>query len=67
MITSFFKDSEKLGDSSKFVAWKTILEVDVLQYVQVNIPESPENVLSTTTSKYKKGEIKAKSIIIDGL
>ena len=47
MSTSYFKDAEKLNDSSNFVAWKIKLEVmldenDVLEYVRGNVPEPPE-------------------------
>jgi len=39
MSSYFFKEHEKLGDSSNFVAWKIRLEIiannnDVLEYIQ---------------------------------
>lgn len=72
MSTSYFKDSEKLGDSSNFVAWKIRLEVtldenDVLEYVEGKVPVPPENAIATAKSKYKKGDLKAKKINIDVL
>lgn len=61
-----------MGDSSSFVAWKIKLEVilndnDVLEYVKGKVPEPPSNAFAALKPKYKKGELKAKKIIIDGL
>lgn len=72
MSTSYFKDVEKLGDSSNFVAWKVKLEVkldenDVLEYVEGKVPEPLENSPVSAKAKYKKCEIKSKKIIIDSL
>jgi len=72
LSTSYFKDAEKLGDSSNFAAWNIRMEVtldenDVLEYVEVKVFEPLENALATSKAKYKKGEIKAKKIIIDSL
>jgi len=44
MSSSFFKEHEKLGDSSNFVAWKIRLEIiadnnDVLEYIQGKVYE----------------------------
>ena len=72
-MSSFtFKEHEKLGDASSFAAWKVRLEIiaennDVLEYIQGRIPEPPENASASIKSRYKKGESKAKRIIVDGL
>lgn len=72
MSTSYFKDNEKLADSSGFATWKTMTNValdeyDVLEYVEGKISPPPENAPQAAKSKYKKGEIKAKKFIIDSL
>lgn len=61
-----------MGDSSNFAAWKAGLKIiadnnDVLEYIQGKVPEPPENAFVTAKNKYKKGELKAKQIIVDGL
>jgi len=71
-MTSFFKSDEKLGHSSNFVAWKVRLEIiadnnDVLKYIQGKLLESPENASATTKNNHKKGELKERKIIADGL
>jgi len=55
MTTSFFKDSEKLGDSSNFDTWKIRLEVildenDVLESVEGKVFEPLENPVAATKS-----------------
>lgn len=72
MYTSYFKDNEKLGDSSNFASWKIRLEVilddnDVLEYEQGKVPEPPTNSPSAIKYRYKKGDLKATDIIIHGL
>ena len=72
MTTSYFKEVEKLGDSFNFAAWKIRLEIisddnDVLEYIQGKVPEPLENALVAAKNKYKKGELKAKKIITNGL
>ncbi len=72
MFTSHFKMDEKLDDSSNYVVWRTRLDVtldenDVLGYVEGKVPKPLENASTAIKSKYKKGEIKAKNIIIDSL
>lgn len=72
MSTSYFKNTEKFGDSSNFDAWKIRLEVilddnDVLEYVEEKIPEPLKNAYVASKSKYKKGEIKSKKTLIDSL
>lgn len=71
-MTCFFKSDEKLGDSSNFVACKVRLEIiadnsDVLDYIQVKVPKPPENASAAAKNKHKKGELKQKKIIADGL
>jgi len=70
MSSSFFKVNEKLGNSSNFVAWKIKLEIiadnnDVLEYIQGKVPRPPKNASTAAKNKYKKGELKAKQIIVD--
>lgn len=43
----------------------TLDENDVLEYVEVKVHEPIENVFIVVKDKYKKGEIKAKKLIID--
>eukprot|EP00253_Pinus_taeda_P023604 PITA_23604 len=71
-MTSFFNSDEKLHNSSNFVAWKVRLEIiannnDVLDYIQGKVPEPPENASVVAKNKYKKGELREKQIITDGL
>lgn len=72
MSSSFFKGHEKLGDLSNFSAWKVMLEIiadnnDVLVFIQGRVLEPPENASAVVKNKHKKGELKAKQIIADGL
>lgn len=72
MSTSYFKDNENLVDSSNFSTWKIRLEVimeenDVLEYVQGKVLDPPANAFVVVKSRYKKGDLKVKNIIIDGL
>jgi len=72
MPTSYFKDNEKLGDSSNFVSWNIKLRVilddnDVLEYVQGKLLEPPVNASTTIKPGYKKGDLKAKKLMIHGL
>jgi len=72
MSTSYFKDNEKLADSSGFATSKTRIyvtldEYGVLEDVEGKISSPPENAPQAAKSKYKKGDIKAKKIIIDSL
>ena len=71
-MSSFFKQNEKLCDSSNFAAWKVKLEIiannnNVLDYIQENVLEPLENYFVVVKNKHKKGELKAKQIIIDSL
>ena len=70
MSSSSFKEHEKLGDASNFAAWKVILEIiadnnDVLEYIQGRMPDPPKNDSAYLINK--KGESKAKKIIVDSL
>jgi len=72
MSSYFFKEHEKLGDSSNFAAWKVRLEIiadnnDVLDSIQGRVLAPPENASIAIKNKHKKGELKAKQIIADGL
>ena len=72
MSSSTFKEHEKLGDASNFAAWKVRLEIitdnnDVLEYIQGRMPKPPENASASLKNRCKKGESKAKQIIVDGL
>jgi len=70
MAASYFKIEEKLNDASNFATWRARLDLileenGVMKYVQGQVVEPPENANISAKSKYKKGEIKAKKIIID--
>ena len=70
--TSYFKSEDKLKDNSDYHAWKmsldlTLEEHDVMDYVQGKIAEPPSNASTVTKTKYKKGEVKAKKIIMDSI
>ena len=72
MSSSYFKEHEKLGDSSNFFSWKIRLEIiadsnDVLEFVQGKIPESLENASVAAKNNHKKCELKENQIIDDGL
>jgi len=72
MSTTYFKENEKLDYSSNFTAWKFVLEIIGdgnydWEYIQGKVPEPPENAFVATKNKYKKGELKEKKIIVDGL
>ena len=67
-----FKANDKLTDKSDYYAWKMFLDLaledqDVMDYVQGQIQEPPSNVPTATKTKYRKGEIKAKMIIMDSI
>eukprot|EP00253_Pinus_taeda_P032761 PITA_32761 len=71
-MSSSFKENEKLGDSSNFAARKVRLEIivdnnDVMGYIQGKVSEPPENASVAAKNKHKKGELKAKQIIVDAL
>lgn len=72
MSTSYFKENEKLGDSSNYVAWKIRLEIilednNVLEYIQEKVPAPLESAPTTAKNNYKKGELKVKKILINVL
>lgn len=72
MNTSYFKIEEKLDNSSSYVVWRAKVDLnleenDVLEYVEGKEPEPLENYSATIKSKYNKGEVKAKKIIIESL
>jgi len=72
MSSSFFKEHEKLGDSSNFFASNIKLEIivdnnDVLEYIKIKLHEPPKNASIAAKKKHKKGELKAKKIIADRL
>ena len=59
MSTSYFKDNEKLGDSSNFVSWNIKLRAilddnDVLEYVQGKLLKPPMNASTTIIPRYNK-------------
>ena len=65
MSSSFFKEHEKLGDSSKFDSWKIKLEIIddnnyVLEYIQGKVFEPLENASTIAKNKHKKCELKEK-------
>ena len=70
--SSYFKSYDKLNDKSDYHAWKmsldlTLEEQDVMDYVQGKITESPSNAPAAAKTKYKKGEVKSKKIIVDSI
>jgi len=61
-----------MGDSSNFATWKVRLEIivvnnDVLDYIQGKVPEPTESAFATVKNKHKKGVLKEKKIIANGL
>ena len=61
MPFSFFKEHEKLGDSSKFVAWNVRLEIvtdnnHVLDFIEGRKPKPQENASAAIENKHKKGK-----------
>lgn len=72
ITSSYFNIEEKLNDASNFTTWSDILdltleEIDVMEYVEGNVVETPESAITNVKSKYKKCEVKAKKIIVDSL
>ena len=72
MSSYTFKEHENFGDASNFTTWKVRLEIiadnnDVLDFIQGRVPEPPVNASAVVKNKHKKGELKAKQIIVDGL
>ena len=64
-----FKEEENLTGKDDFHAWKMILDLkledqDVMDYVQGKIQEPPSTANAAAKTKYKKGEIKAKLMIM---
>ena len=45
----------------------TLKEHDAVDYVQGRVVEPPSNATNAAKTKYKKGEVKAKKIIIDSI
>ena len=45
----------------------TLEEHDAVDYVQGRVVEPPSNATNAAKTKYKKGEVKAKSIILDSI
>ena len=72
LCNSYFKNEEKLNDASNFGPWKarlviTLEEHDVLGYVKGMVAEPPKNLNVVVKDRYKKGDVKAKKIILDSL
>ena len=70
--TSYFNTEDKLNDKSDYHAWKmtldlTLEEHEVLDYVQGKAMEPPSNAPVAVKMKYRKGEVKAKKILIDSI
>eukprot|EP00253_Pinus_taeda_P010706 PITA_10706 len=68
----YFKSKDKLKDKSVYHAWKmsldlTLEENDVMDYVKGRVVEPPSNAFAATQTKYNKGEVKAKKIIVDSI
>eukprot|EP00253_Pinus_taeda_P002593 PITA_02593 len=72
MTTSYFKFEDKLKDESNYHAWKmsldlTLEESDAMDYVKGRVVEPPSNAYVAAQTKYKKGEVKVKKIIVDSI
>eukprot|EP00253_Pinus_taeda_P009076 PITA_09076 len=72
MTTSYFKSEDKLKDKSDYHAWKmtldlTLEENDVMDYIKGRVVEPPSNALIVAKTKYTKGEVKAKKIIVGSI
>ena len=70
--TSYFKSKDKLRVKSDYHAWKmsldlTLEENDAMDYVKGRITEPHSNASAAAQTKYKKGEVKAKKIIVDSI
>eukprot|EP00253_Pinus_taeda_P002314 PITA_02314 len=70
--TSYFKSKDNLKDKSDYHAWKmsldlTLEENDAMDYVKGRVVDPPSNVPAAAKTKYKKGEVKAKKIIVDSI
>ena len=58
--------------TNNYHAWKmtldlTLEEHEVLDYVQGKVVEPPSNAPTVAKTKYRKGEVKAKKILIDSI
>lgn len=70
--SSYFLVEDKLHDKSDYHGWKisldlTLEEKEVMDYVQVKIPEPPSNAPDAAKTKYNRAEVKAKKIIRDSI
>ena len=71
-FTSYFKTDDKLKDKSDYHAWNMTLDLTLeehhaMGYVQGRLVEPPSNAPAVAKAKYKKGEVKAKRIIMVGI
>lgn len=63
--TYFFKSEDKLKDKFDYNAWKmTLEENDAMDYFKGRIVEPSSNAPDVAQTKQKKGEVKAKNIIV---
>lgn len=70
--TSYLKFEDKLEEKYDYHAWNmtldlTLEEHDAMDYVEGRVVEPPSNAPTAAKRKYKKGEVKAKRIIIDSI
>eukprot|EP00253_Pinus_taeda_P002492 PITA_02492 len=70
--TSYFKFEDTLKDKFDYHAWKmaldfTLEEHDAMDYVKGRVVEPPSNAPVAAKTKYKKGEVKVKKVIIDSI
>lgn len=61
-----------MGDLSNFATWKIRLDIIannnyVLEFIQGQVHNPPENASTTTKENHKKGELKVKKITVDCL
>eukprot|EP00253_Pinus_taeda_P036683 PITA_36683 len=70
--SSYFPTKDKLHDKSDYHGWKmsldlTLVEKEVMDYVQGKILEPPSNASAATNTKYNRAKVKAKKIIKDSI
>lgn len=66
--TSYFKSEDNFKVKSDYRAWKmTLAKHDAMDYVKGRVVEPPSNAPVAAKTKYKKGDVKTKRIIIDSI
>lgn len=70
-MATFCKESNKLGGSTNFLAWKKMIDLaltknEVMEYVLVEVVE-PSKEKSQELEKYTKGEVRVQRIIVESI